>query len=300
MLKIPFSWISPISLATSAPTKATVLRRTLSWLLVLQVALQAPGCYAQNNAQNNQKNTTIPLTNPQSGEVVYTPSFCNATTAAGNPQSCAGAWQSGFSDSGVPIVTSAGQNAATGNILPQIFFRFRASRVFVNMDPTSGASINITVSSNDITIMNTVQASLGTATIVNLPNGSITTLTITLLPSPPNPFSLFSVVITTPFDADPTSVFPTQTLPVPTPVSTWYNPSTTSYATTTITMPNSAPTATPTTSSNRHRMIAQAVGITVGLGLGLTAILVAAFFYWKKRRRIARLWRRSASRVEFD
>jgi hypothetical protein len=33
--------------------------------------------------------------------------------------------QSGFSDGGLPIVTSVGQNPATGNILPQLFFRFR-------------------------------------------------------------------------------------------------------------------------------------------------------------------------------
>lgn len=88
---------------------------------------------------------------------MYTPFYCNATRVEEDPESCAGGWyvaahlwmleitvtdlvldadmhrpyirsflrQSGFSDGGLPIVTSVGQNPATGNILPQLFFRFR-------------------------------------------------------------------------------------------------------------------------------------------------------------------------------
>ncbi|KAJ3525861.1 hypothetical protein NMY22_g10398 [Coprinellus aureogranulatus] len=294
-------------------------RWCICWWLTLHLLFSStPICSAQQAF--NQQNVTIPL-DPDEGQVVYTPFFCNATRVETDPESCTGAWyalflrsrilqlantddllaldadmQSGFSDSGLPIVTSAGQNPATGNILPQIFFRFRGSQAFLNMVP-SNSTVNVTISANNITIMHSVQASLGTATIVNIPGNAITTLTITVLPTPANsvPFSLLSLVITTPIDADSTSIFPTATLPSPIPVSTWFTLTTTSLATSTITMPSQ-----PQPTSNRRRMIAQAVGITVGLGLGLTGIAVGAFFYWKKRRRIARLWGRSVSRVEFD
>ncbi|RXW24845.1 hypothetical protein EST38_g1000 [Candolleomyces aberdarensis] len=69
------------------------------------------------------------------------------------------------------------------------------------MDETSAATINVTVSARNITIMNTIQASLGIATVVNLPEEDVTTLTITVLPSNPVPFKLFSLIITTPLNA---------------------------------------------------------------------------------------------------
>jgi len=41
---------------------------------------------------------------------------------------------------------------------------------------------------------------------------------------------------------------------------------------------------TTTIFTSNKKMIAEAVGITIGLGLGLTGIAATAFYYWKRRR----------------
>ncbi|KAG2012012.1 hypothetical protein CC2G_012064 [Coprinopsis cinerea AmutBmut pab1-1] len=249
--------------------------KVLFWVqLLVWIALCPSSTVAQTSPTH--RNVTVPLFSDQ---IVYTPFLCDAAEMLENPEACAGAWFStNVPDIPFPVVTSLGQNSSTGDIIPQMFFRFRASTLYLTFVPGFNASVNLTLSAtNNAEITTTVQSSIGLATVVNIPEDLITTLALTVLPSStPVQFGLVSIMMTVPINADPTSIIPSLTLPPPSPISTFFSPTTTSYATSTITMP---------VDPSRKTFIAHAVGITVGVGLGATLIVGLAFFWWKRRRR---------------
>lgn len=95
MPNIQFQWPSRISLAPGQDAVSSsvlvITRWGACWLLVLHLLLSfTPLCSAQDPRFNLQ-NVSIPL-DPEEGQVVYTPFFCNATRVEADPESCAGAW----------------------------------------------------------------------------------------------------------------------------------------------------------------------------------------------------------------
>ncbi|CAA7265166.1 unnamed protein product [Cyclocybe aegerita] len=148
-------------------------RTVLLALVLLQLVFIA--------AAQDRLNLSIPLNSTQ---IVYTPFLCNATEVLLNPQTCAGAWQiSNLSDGSISSVSTTGPSSASGNIIPQIFFPFRASGLFLTTLPTSNATVNITISASGTAVSTIFESGTGSATIVNLPESEVALLTITFIPS---------------------------------------------------------------------------------------------------------------------
>ncbi|EAU90651.2 hypothetical protein CC1G_09891 [Coprinopsis cinerea okayama7 len=155
--------------------------KVLFWVqLLVWIALCPSSTVAQTSPTH--RNVTVPLFSDQ---IVYTPFLCDAAEMLENPEACAGAWFStNVPDIPFPVVTSLGQNSSTGDIIPQMFFRFRASTLYLTFVPGFNASVNLTLSAtNNAEITTTVQSSIGLATVVNIPEDLITTLALTVLPS---------------------------------------------------------------------------------------------------------------------
>ncbi|KAF8159292.1 hypothetical protein B0H34DRAFT_654947 [Crassisporium funariophilum] len=153
----------------------------------------------QASAAQQLRNVSIPITSPQ---IVYTPFVCNTTAVLANPQACAGAWQtSNSSDTGLPVISSRGPSTGSANIIPQLFFEFRASTLYLTTLPSSNATANITISSNGVVVSSLFNSALGFVTIVDLPESQPVLLTITYIPGDtPTQFALESLVITVPAD----------------------------------------------------------------------------------------------------
>ncbi|TFK21762.1 hypothetical protein FA15DRAFT_597317 [Coprinopsis marcescibilis] len=179
-------------------TVASYSPTALLWILVW-VALFSNLAYGQTASQN----VTVPLL---SNQITYIPFLCNSTAQINNPDACAGAWlTTNIPDSPSPVISSFGQDATVGNIIPQLFFRFRASTLYLNFIPNFNATFNVTLSNtNNVAITSTILSALGAATIVGIPPELITTLAITILPSDtPTEFGLLSIMMTVPVDAYP-------------------------------------------------------------------------------------------------
>ncbi|PPQ99243.1 hypothetical protein CVT26_014099 [Gymnopilus dilepis] len=221
-------------------------------------------------------NVTIPVT---SSQITYTPFVCNATAVATNPESCAGAWQlSDPTDQGLQSISTFGPSPASANIIPQMFFTFRAFQLSLATLPSSNATMNVTVSANGTVVWAIFNSSLESIRAVNLPENEATFLSITFLSSStPTRFDLASLTIMVPANASITSFLPPETLPPSISLPTF----TLSTRTST---PTSASSTAAVQHTSRRKMIAEAVGLTLGLGLGLTVIAVLSFMYWKRRR----------------
>ncbi|KDR80894.1 hypothetical protein GALMADRAFT_1113777 [Galerina marginata CBS 339.88] len=262
---------------TRRQARYSILPLVLSWLLsphslIILVVL----AFVQPTISQELRNLSLPVT---SSQIVYTPFVCNATTVSINPQACAGAWQlSNSSDPDSTTVSSVGPSSASANIIPQLFLQFRAFNLSMTTLPSSNATMNVTISANGIVVSQLFNSSLGALEIVNLPENDTSLLTITFLASStPTRFDLQTLTITVPSDSSVTSLLPQPTLPpsISLPIFPLPTSSSTSLLTT--------PTSSPKSHINR-KMIAEAVGLTVGLGLGLTAVALLALYYWKRRR----------------
>ncbi|KAF8202346.1 hypothetical protein BJ912DRAFT_439058 [Pholiota molesta] len=221
------------------------------------------------------RNLSIPVTSPQ---IVYTPFVCNATTVKVNPQSCAGAWQLSADNA---TISTTGPSSISNNIIPQLFFQFRAFNLFLSTSSTSNATVNVTASSNGMALSTLFNTTLRSATIINLQLEEVSLLTITFVPSStPTRLDLEAITITTVDNATITSILPSQTLPPSISLPVFSTSTSTSVAPSA-----SAPTTTPLPiKSSKRKQIAEAVGLTLGISLGLTAIAAAAFYFWKRRR----------------
>ncbi|KIM39657.1 hypothetical protein M413DRAFT_447121 [Hebeloma cylindrosporum] len=253
---------------------------TLAWLNLPPSLLVVAILFLHLASAQEFSDLSIPLT---SSQIVYTPFVCNATTVLDKPQSCAGAWQ--LSDSDVPSISTRGPSSSSSNLIPQMFFQFQAFSIFLTTLPSSNATINVTISANGVVVSSDFHSSLGALSIINLPGNMTSLLTLTFIKSSsPTQFDLDSLTITTLSNATISSFLPTPTLPpsisFPTfAVSTKIPPPLTS-----------ASSLAPVRASNKT-MVAEAVGITVGLGLGLTAFAAVGFWYWNVKRRKERLKR---------
>ncbi|KAF8075195.1 hypothetical protein FPV67DRAFT_1381461, partial [Lyophyllum atratum] len=214
-------------------------------------------------------NVTVSSTTPQ---IVYTPSVCDASTPNANEQ-CSGAWQV-IDLNGTTLVSTNGPapDRDSISIIPQMFFKFRASALYLSTSFQSNATTNITVSNNGTIRSAVFNSSAGMVFILNLVESEISTVAVTYVPEAfPARLDIGDLLLTV-TDDPATSVFlPSMTLPPTASLPT-------------IGSPEPTISSVPVRDNAKRTLIAQAVGITLGLSLGLTAVAVLAYIFWRRRR----------------
>ncbi|KAF7356966.1 hypothetical protein MVEN_01032800 [Mycena venus] len=243
------------------------------WIWLWVVSLSLPVTRAAGSV-----NVSIANTSPA---IVYTPFLCNATSLISDP-GCSGGWNAS-AIAGIPTVSTTGPTPDGADIVPQMFMAFRASALFMSTSAISNASANFTVTSSSLTLSRVVDSAAGVIAIVNLVESELTTLTITFVPGQSVSQLDIGSILMTVTDPDVTSSFlPTMTLPPSITLPTFIPQSTTASSSL-----SASPSSTSTHRSLAHRaQIAEALGLVLGLGVGLTLIAGAAFYWWKRRRRL--------------
>ncbi|KAJ3562570.1 hypothetical protein NP233_g9488 [Leucocoprinus birnbaumii] len=228
-----------------------------------------------------------------SSEIIYTPFLCGRNVTISTPTQCSGGWLT-RQVGGNTSVSTTGPNATAGEVIPQMFFQFRGSALYLNTTEASNAQANITVTTNGTTISAVFDSRLGSASILNLVSSTVTTFALTFMPSNgTTSLELTSLILTVPNGTLTTTlpILPSLTLPpsssppiftpAPTPTSTFPTSSLSPVST-----PQSNPSSHSDSESSSHRSnVALAVGLTVGLGLGLTSVTVLGYWWHRKRRR---------------
>ncbi|KAJ7156810.1 hypothetical protein C8R43DRAFT_997373 [Mycena crocata] len=242
---------------------------TWTWLIFLLLLTLAslPGTQAAVNV-------SVPNTSPQ---IVYTPFLCNTTFLATDPD-CKGAWN--VSDiAGIMTVSTDGPDPGGANIVPQMFMTFHASALYMSTSAVSNATANFTVSSESNSISRVIDSAAGLVAIVNLVESELTTLSITFLPGQnATQLDIGSILMTVSDPAETTSFLPTMSLPPSETLPTFIPQSATS---------STSPSASSTPRSLAHRkQIAEALGLVLGLGVGLSLIAGVIFYWWRRRRRL--------------
>ncbi|KAJ3881598.1 hypothetical protein F5051DRAFT_425713 [Lentinula edodes] len=192
---------------------------------------------------------------------------------------CLGGWQV-LSSGGGTIVSTEGAGPVGANIIPQMFLQFRASALFLSTSPSSNASFEIAVSAGNASVSVSANSSIGVAAILNLPENETTTLSLTFIPGQsPSHLDIGTIAITVTDNSSISSVLPTPTLP-----PTISLPSFISSTSSSIPSGTSTPSSQSSNSSHKQ-LVTDAVGLTVGLGLGLTLVASLGYYTWKRRRR---------------
>ncbi|KAJ7849945.1 hypothetical protein B0H14DRAFT_2355859 [Mycena olivaceomarginata] len=239
------------------------LLRTWFWLWSVATLSLLPVTRAAGS------NVSIPNTAPQ---IVYTPFLCNATSLVSDP-GCSGGWNVS-AIAGIPTVSTTGPAPDGGEIVPQMFMAFRASALYMSTSASSNATANFTVTSASLTLSRVINSAAGLIAIVDLVASELTTLTITYVPGTDvAQLDIGSILVTVTDPAVTSSFLPTMTLPPSMSLPTFIPKST------------SSPSATPRSLTHRAQ-IAEALGLVLGLGVGLSLIAGTAFFWWRRRRRL--------------
>jgi len=223
------------------------------------------------------QNITILNTSPQ---IDYSPFLCNVTGSDSFDPSCLGGWQV-LTLGGETIVTTEGPGPQGANIVPQMFLEFQAAALFFTTSSSSNATINITVTAGSTSIATSANSSVGVAAILNLPESETTTLTVTFSPGQiPSHLDIGNFKLEVTANSSPSSFLPTPTLPPTVSLPGFSVPSTLTSSTST------TPSSSAQSSNSSHKqLVADAVGLTVGLGIGLTLVTLLGFYTWKRRRR---------------
>ncbi|KAJ4474928.1 hypothetical protein J3R30DRAFT_3295208 [Lentinula aciculospora] len=230
-------------------------------------------CLAQQSG--SLQNISISNTSP---EIDYTPFLCNATGSESFSPSCLGGWQV-LTVGGETVVSTEGAGPLGADVIPQMFLQFRASALFLSTSPSANATFEIAVSAGNTSISVSANSSIGVAAVLNLPANETTTLSLTFTPGQvPSRIDVGTITITVPDNSSISSVLPTQTLPPTISLPTFISSTSTGSST-------SSPSNTSPSNSTHKQLVADAVGLTVGLGLGLTLITSLGYYTWKRRRR---------------
>ncbi|KAJ7876288.1 hypothetical protein B0H13DRAFT_2055699 [Mycena leptocephala] len=268
--------VATLPLSPTAGDPLSMLRRRISflwtcfWLWIVISSLPAT-CAA------GSVNVSISNTAPQ---IVYTPFLCNNTTSLISNPDCKGGWN--VSDiAGIQTVSTTGPDVNGAEIIPQMFMAFRASALYMSTSVVSNATANFTVTSTSSSISTVVDSAAGLIALVNLVESELTTLTITFIPGQDiSQLDIGSILVAV-TDPDTTSSFlPTLTLP-PSMTLPTFTPQTTASSSLSV---SASPSSTQRSLAHRAQ-IAEALGLVLGLGVGLTLIAGVAFFWWRRRRR---------------
>ncbi|KAJ7576253.1 hypothetical protein C8J56DRAFT_800330 [Mycena floridula] len=235
----------------------------LSFFTICYICL----CEAQAGSSNN---VSISNTSPQ---IRYTPFLCPTTA-----ETCDGAWRVTDVD-GASVVSTNGPTDAENDILPQMFFSFRASTIFVQTSSLSNATVNLTIFAGNVGVTAVINSSLGNFTVVQLPEDEVATLSLTFIAWTLETSSSRSQIRRAGNSAT-SSFLPTQTLPPPIILPSFVPPSRAQPSATA----SSLSTSTTIPSLSLKYLVVLAVGLVVGLGLGLTVLVAALWLLWRRRR----------------
>ncbi|KAJ6485782.1 hypothetical protein C8R45DRAFT_282069 [Mycena sanguinolenta] len=238
------------------------------WLVILSLSVNAQTAASVN--------VSVVNTSPQ---IAYTPFICTSAASLSSDPDCLGGWNV-TTISEIQTVTTTGPAPNGAEIIPQMFMTFRASALYMSTSAISNASANFTVTSSSLTVSRVIDTAVGLIGIVDLLESELSTLTITFIPGQNvSRLDIGSILVTVTDPDDPSSFLPTMTLP-PSMALPTFTPHTTSSL-------SSSPSPTNTQHSLPHRAeVAEALGLVLGLGVGLTIIVSVAFFWWKRRRRL--------------
>ncbi|KAJ7576190.1 hypothetical protein C8J56DRAFT_723699, partial [Mycena floridula] len=131
-------------------------------------------------------NVSISNTSPQ---IQYTPFLCPTTA-----ETCDGAWRVIDID-GASVVSTNGPSDAENDILPQMFFSFRASTIFVQTSSLSNATVNLTIFAGNVGVTAVINSSLGNFTVVQLPEDEVATLSLTFIAGAPSCLDIGNIII---------------------------------------------------------------------------------------------------------
>ncbi|GLB41581.1 hypothetical protein LshimejAT787_1001810 [Lyophyllum shimeji] len=221
-------------------------------------------------AQSILHNVTVTSTTPQ---IVYTPFVCGPS-AANTDEQCSGAWRV-LDLNGTTLVSTSGPAPDSSNtsIIPQMFFQFRASALHLSTSSLSNATTNITVSNNGTIIAKVFNSSVGMVAVLNLRESEISTVAVTFIPDAfPARLDIGNLVLSVTGDPATSAFLPSMTLPPTASLPAFGTP-----------LPTTS--SAPDPGTTKRTLIAQAVGITLGLSFGLTAVAVIAYICWRRRRR---------------
>ncbi|KAH7890966.1 hypothetical protein F5I97DRAFT_112733 [Phlebopus sp. FC_14] len=212
-----------------------------------------------------QQNVVLASTDP---DIVYNPPLC---TAASISTGCISPWQVvNDTELGSTLVSTNGPIPEAGNVIPQLFFTFRASTLYLRTASSSNATVNFTLTAEptDVTITKEVNTSISLIVAVDLPETQSTTLGITFLPSDlPSQFDVESIVLSVANASATSSYLPSPSLPA-------------SSAPPTLTPPPSA-----SATSNDDDEKGTIIGATLGAILGALIIVIAGIVLYRRRTR---------------
>ncbi|KLO11514.1 hypothetical protein SCHPADRAFT_466762 [Schizopora paradoxa] len=251
-----------------APLFRLVLSRYLAWLILCSLLILRVGA----------ANVTFQNTSPN---LSYTPSLCSISSPDDNfPEECDGQWSvlevPGSSNGSV--TATIGPNATSGNIVPQLFFTFKGSAVFVKTSLESNATANLTLFSSPSEAIESriFSPSINFWAFFDLDETQNTTLSVSFQPATETSdgsvtrldIDFIKISVSDPSD---TSAF----LPTPIPTSV-FSPS----------LPSTSTIETSSTEfkSNSKLPIGVIVGASVGGSIVLFAIIILALFVFKTRR----------------
>ncbi|EIW75182.1 hypothetical protein CONPUDRAFT_112458 [Coniophora puteana RWD-64-598 SS2] len=209
-----------------------------------------------------QQTVRIPST---SADIDYSPALCNASVS----ESCSGVWQVLSDVPNTSVVATYGPANATGDIIPQAFFSFRASSVQVRTSPYSNATINFTLSapSTGVFVTKEIQSDVQLIVGADIPDTQVTTLGITFIPQEATTrFDIEYIELNVTNSSATSSFLPSFTLPASSSPPTYFPP-------------------TSTSQSHHSASSGTIAGAVVGSVLGVCAIGVVAGLFYRKRNR---------------
>ncbi|KAN0088280.1 hypothetical protein V8E55_005337 [Tylopilus felleus] len=158
-------------------------------------------------------------------DIVYSPPLCTSSSIIAG---CTSPWQvSNDTIPGTTVVYTDGPIPQAGNVIPQMFFNFRASSLYLRTTSFSNATVNLTLTAEptDVSITTQLNTSISLIVAVNIPETQTTTLGVTFIQSDlPTRFDIESITLTVSNASATSSFLPSASLPIssspPTFVST--------------------------------------------------------------------------------
>ncbi|KAF8141402.1 hypothetical protein EV363DRAFT_1578666 [Boletus edulis] len=197
-----------------------------------------------------RQTVVLSSTNP---DIIYNPPLCTSSSILAG---CTSPWQ--VSNDIIPATTlvyTDGPIPQAGNVIPQMFFNFRASALFLRTTSSSNATVNFTLTAEptDVTITKELNTSISLIVAVDIPESQTTTLGVTFLQGNlPTRFDIESITLVVTNASATSSFLPSPSLPISS------SPPTFTPLPTVSSTPNSG-------TSNKATIIAAALGGTLGV-----------------------------------
>ncbi|KAF8555866.1 hypothetical protein OG21DRAFT_1460388 [Imleria badia] len=148
-------------------------------------------------------------------DIIYNPPLCTPSSIVAG---CTSPWQlSNDTISGTTVVYTDGPIPQAGNVIPQMFFNFRASALYLRTTSFSNATVNLTLTAEptDVSITTELNTSISLIAAVNIPDTQTTTLGVTFLQGDlPTRLDIESITLTVANTSATSSFLPSASLPI--------------------------------------------------------------------------------------